>query len=244
MGKKKKYQDQELVESAKNNILKIIKPGDVVNQEGDFKVWEFWMAFGSWAIQRFQKKLFGKESNWRDDHSMIYFDEVRTFSVEPPKAKYKPLDEYCLSNLSIYRLQLIDLTAEHIEKMKETAETMEGTDYDLGQLLDIAINQIMGYDHQRRLSIFDFGRKKKVCSVGVRVVFEKLFKASISVGEKDKKKWLFAALNPEKWPPDKLEKYKGTDVEATAPAHFANTDYFCYEFRLIARFNAGEQIYP
>lgn len=241
MNEKDKYKDRSRVNSACENILKVIQPGDVINQAGDFKWYEFWLSIGSSAIQSHQKKLFGKESNWKDDHTMLFFDQETTFSVELPIATTKPLKKYCLSNLSIYRLRLAPLTADHIDTMRKAAKEMLGTEYDIGQLLDIAINQILGYEHQRRLSIFDFGRKKKVCSVGVRVVFEYLYQQSISTSDTYSGKWLFNQLNPEKWPKKKVEQFNGTDVEATSPAHFANSDYFCDEFELIARFNNGNQ---
>lgn len=244
MGSKKKYQDKALVESAYNAILDFIRPGDVVNQSGDYEWWQFWYAIGYWFIRKFQKKLFGKESNWKDTHTMLFLDEEHTFSVETPKAIIKPLKDYCLSDLSIYRLREIELTSEHIAKLWEAAEHIKGSDYDYGQLLDILINGIMGYDHQRRLSIFDFGRRKKVCSVGVRAAFEHLYKTMINPDGDPPHKWLFGKLNPEKWSEEKQENFKGTDVEATSPAHFANSDYFQKEFEFIARFSGGSQIYP
>jgi hypothetical protein len=240
--KKQTYKDRERVNSACEDILNVIKPGDVVNQVGDIKWWQFWLKIGSWAIQRHQKKLFGKNSNWKDDHTMMFFEEDNTFSVELPRATMKPLQEYCLSNLSIYRLSLKELTPDDVATMRNSARGMVGTDYDIGQLLDIAINDLLGYEHQRRLSIFDFGRKKKVCSVGARVVFEHLYKKKIDPEGAKERKWLFDKMNPEKWPKKKIRKFRGTDVEATAPAHFANSDYFQNEFKLIARFNRGKEL--
>jgi len=237
-----KYNDRKRVDSARKDILKVIKPGDVINQEGDFKWYQFWLAIGSKAIQCHQKKLFGKSSNWKDTHTMMFFDEDNTFSVELPTTTMKPLEEYCLSNLSIYRLRLVSLNLDHMDMMKKAAKDMVGTDYDIGQLLDIAINQILGYEHQRRLTIFDFGRKKKVCSVGVRVAFEYLYQKKFCSADSQSGKWLFDKLNPDKWPEKKVDHFHGTDVEATSPAHFANSDYFCNEFELIARFQDGKQI--
>ena len=140
--------------------------------------------------------------------------------------------------------QLIELAPEHIDCMMDSADQMIGIRYDIGQLLDIAIRGILEYDQDRPLSIFDFGRKRKVCSVGVRVCFEYLYQKMIkpSIPDAPKGKWLFRSLNPDKWPPSEIEKYKGTNVEATAPAHFANTDYFKNEFELVAKFKDGERI--
>lgn len=244
MSSEAKYKDRNRVNAACDSILKVIKPGDVVNQAGDFKWWQFWIAIGSWAIQLHQKKLFGKKANWKDDHTMMFFDRSNTFSVELPKATLKPLEEYCLSNLSIYRLRLRELLSDDVKIMTATARSMVGMDYDIGQLLDIAINQILGYEHQRRLKFFDLGRKKKVCSVGVRVVFEHLYQTKMKGEDSRSGKWLFDELNPKKWTQKKIQKFQGTDVEATSPAHFANSDYFRYEFELVARFKNGKQTFP
>ena len=118
----------------------------------------------------------------------------------------KPLREYCLTNLSIYRLRLTDLNQDFIETLRKGAMDMVGQDYDIGQLLDIAINRLLGFDHQRRLRIFDFGRKKKVCSVGVRVTYEYLYQARIKTEDSRPGKWLFYELNSEKWSQKAVEK--------------------------------------
>ena len=238
------YKDRKSVNASCEAILKVIKPGDVVNQVGERKWWQFWLAVTYAAIRWHQKKLFGKNSNWKDTHTMLYFDKKNTFSVEMPKATMKPLQEYCFSNLSIYRLRLTELTPDFIKTLKTSAKKMEGEVYDIGQLLDIAINDILGYEHQRPLTIFDFGRRKKVCSVGVRAAFEYLYKKRIKTEDSRPGKWLFYKLNPDKWSPEAIQKYKGTDVEATSPAHFANSDYFSYEFKLIAKFDGGKQLFP
>lgn len=248
-------EDKKKIEKACGEILKYIKQGDVVNQIGDFSFWPPWLLIARRAIQQHQKKLFGEKSNWYDTHSMFYLDEEETFSVELPRVVLKPLSEYCLTNLSIYRLQLKELTAEHIGIMKEPITRMLGQPYDVGQLLDIAIFQLLGYENLRPLPIFDFGKTRKVCSVGVRIIFEYLYKnikdtipprakfAGITEEDTHTGKWLFRFMNEDKWPPEEIKKYKGTDVEATSPGHFANSDYFSDEFKLIARFKDGEKIF-
>ena len=244
MSKSGNYKDRDLVNRAHESILSIIKPGDVITWIGTHKWWEIWSAIIHAGIQWQQRRMFGKNSNWKDTHAMFYLDASNTFSVELPKATTKHLREYCLANLSIYRLRLVDLTPAHVDTMREAVMDMVGEDYDIGQVLDIAINNILGFAHQRRLAFFDLGKKKKVCSVGVRTVFEYLYQEDIRSEKNLPGKWLFRELNKEKWPEKKIKDYKGTDVEATAPAHFTNTDYFCHEFELIARFNNGLQIYP
>ncbi|MBN1348382.1 hypothetical protein JXJ21_03170 [candidate division KSB1 bacterium] len=244
MNAKQEYRNRELVNNACESILNIIQPGDVITQVGTHRWWQLADLFVHKAIQWYQRKLLGSDANWKDTHTMLYFDKMNTFSVELPRATLKPLQEYCLSNLSIYRLHQVELTTEYIETLRQTALDLVGENYDLGQALDIAINFIMGYDHQRRLKIFDLGRKKKVCSVGVRVAFEHLYQARIKTKDSPSGKWLFDSLNPEKWSAKAIDKFDGTDVEATAPAHFANSNLFSREFELVARFNGGKQIFP
>ncbi len=213
------------IQSACDPLLQILKSGDVVNQVSmGHYWWKFWLTLAELAIRQHQKSLFGKNSDWRDTHTMLFFNADETFSVELPKATFKPLKEYCLTELSIFRLKLIELSPDYLTTMKQIAEKMKGYDYDIGQLLDIAINEILGYRYQRKVKIFDFGRKKKVCSVGVRVIFEKLFQESIRDQNNDSKHWLFRELNPEKWSAKEIRKYIGTHIEVTTPAHFANTN--------------------
>lgn len=244
------YKDKKLVKQACHDILEVIRPGDVVNQINQAKWYEFWFNVGFWGIQAYQKSLFGKKSNWYDTHTMLYFDEWATFSVEPPKALVKPLQDYCLSYMSIYRLNidvLPEVSAfpdEYIKIMMDAADEMIGKQYDIGQLLDIAIREILGYDQSRPLKFFDFGKKLKVCSVGARVCYEYLYQKAIkpNLAEPLQGKWLFRALKEGKWSESRYKNYNGTDVEATAPGHFANSDYFRDEFKLVARFNNGKRI--
>jgi len=238
------YNDRDLVNRACQSILEVIQPGDVVTWIGKHAWWQFWSALVHAGIQWQQRNLFGKTSNWKDTHAMVFLDESNTFSVELPRATTRHVREYCLANLSIYRLRMIELTSAHVAVMRSAVMDLVGEGYDLGQILDIAINTLLGYDHQRRLKFFDMGRKKKVCSVGVRVVFEYLYQHSIRTVESRPGKWLFHQLNPDRWPAPFVAEYRGTDVEATAPAHFTNTDFFSNEFELIARFNGGLRTYP
>ena len=232
------YNDRTKVDTAVEEILKLIKPGDVVNQEGRAKWWEIWLKIAYWGIRRHQKKLFGKHANWRDTHTMLYLDKNNTFSVELPKATKKTLREYCLSNLSIYRLTKVAINDYKVD-LDMITDGMVGVEYDIGQLLDIALNGILGFGNLRLLKIFDFGRKKKVCSVGVRVAYEKLYLDKIKKPGDREGKWLFYSLNPDKWTEEEIQNYRGTDIEATTPAHFANSNYINFEFDLIARFNNG-----
>lgn len=239
---KNRNENGQEIRKACEAILRVIRPGDVINQYGDFQWWQVWLVIGSRAIQWYQRWLFGRHSEWRDDHTMLYFDDKNILSVELPVSSMKPLSACCLTNISIYRLSGITLAPSHIETMREASEKLLYRKYDIGQLLDIAVNGLLGYVHERRLKFFDLGKKRKVCSVGVRVVFEYLHNRKLKSAQSRPGKWLFYSLNPDKWPPAFVKHYRGTDVEATSPAHFANSDYFRREFRLIARFEKGEML--
>jgi hypothetical protein len=215
-----------------------------VNQLGECKWWQFWLRTAFAGIQSYQKSLFGKDSNWQDVHTMLYFSEGSTFSVEPPRATFKSLSTYYLSSFSIYRLRLLNLASDYIDSLKRAADRIYGTPYDYGQLIDIAVNKLLEYSDKRHLRIFDFGRKMKVCSVGVRAAFEYLYKHRIRTESSLHGKWLFHAINPNKWPPEFIRKFQGTNVETTSPAHFANSDYFSNEFELVGKFKYGKRIFP
>ena len=230
---KKEYRDIKEVKKAVKNILKVIKPGDVVNTDG--RGGGLTLRIGYWGIRTHQKALF-KNGNWRDTHTTLFFSELDTFSVEPPRATYIPLKSYCMDNISIYRYTKREFIKNDITIMGKACDELYGTPYDFGQLLDIAVNAILGYDNVIKFNFFDFSKSQKVCSVGARIAYERLRKDI-----EPKMTRLFNKLNPEKWTEKQIRNFTKTDVEATSPAHFANSDYFDNEFKLVARFNYGKR---
>jgi len=233
---------QSKIQTACKEILKDIQSGDIVVSVGKHRWWQFWLTIMHAAIHAHQRGLFGRQGNWQFTHAMLYFDAENTFSIEMPNATMKPLEKYCLHEFTIYRLKHVELNSDYLTILKKAALEMVGENYDMGQMLDMAINSVLGFDHIRKLKIFDFGRAKKICSVGVRTAFEYLYQRSIKSGPAEPSKWLFQELNPSKWKREDIRHYHGTDVEATAPAHFANSDYYADEFEKIASFNNGVRI--
>lgn len=126
--------------------------------------------------------------------------------------------------------------------MRTAAMQMLGEFYDVGQLLDIAINQILGFPHRRKSKWFDFGKKLKVCSVGVRVIYEAILQDLLGGRPAVGIKFLFPHLNPVMWTGEEYRRYRGTDVEMTSPAHFANSHYFGHEFERVVRIRDGQFI--
>ena len=235
-------ENQSKVKIASKGILQVVQPGDVIVSVGKHRWWQFWLVLTHGAIHAHQRGLFGQDGNWQFTHAMLYFDAENTFSIQMPNATMKPLEQYCLDDLAIYRMKLVQLSPEYVTILKDAALEMVGTDYDLGEMLDLAINSVLGFAHIRKLKIFDLGREKKVCSVGVRTAFEYLYQHGIKKSPDEPTKWLFRQLNPSKWSDDEIRRYHGTDVEATTPAHFANSDFYADEFERVARFNDGQRI--
>lgn len=68
----RKSRERKRILEACDQILQIIRPGDVVNQFGDFKRYKIWIVSGARVGQENQKHLFGKDSFWYDNHSMMF----------------------------------------------------------------------------------------------------------------------------------------------------------------------------
>jgi hypothetical protein len=255
-------------QSVTDLIHEYAKEGDVINLDPVKP--DLIIAIGAWGIRTAQRELFGEMSNWKDDHSMIYFrnrtilnaigknEKVKkilgtnrppfreVFSVEPPKATFISHDAYAGDNISVYRYTIRPLTAKDIRIMLHAALPILLTKYDYGQLLNIAVNQMLGYPFERKTSLFDFSRRRMVCSVGVAAVYQKWRKILEATGEKVPPR-LFSRLNPAKWSKEFRRKFEQNGsrwhVENTYPAHFANTDFFNNEFRLVLRIERGVPVF-
>lgn len=236
---------------ALSKVTQYLLPGDVINLSGRSHLWEPWFMVANAGIRGNQKRIFGLQSNWHDTHCMLYLDPEHTLSVQPPRGVWRTPAEYCDERVSIWRFtKHRPFAPEEIAVMRDYAqEHLIGKFYDVGQLLDILINTILGYPNVLKYRVFDFGGNLKVCSVGVRVLYERLRQVLEENGA-DAYPRLFRKLNPlAPWPggvfpqsriPDKY----GVDVESTAPAHFANSHYFDNEFKLVALFDDGWPVYP
>jgi hypothetical protein len=229
-------------------------------------------GIGAAGIRLAQKELFGEASNWRDSHSMIYFKNAsimeyigkhekvekilgkntppikEVFSVAPPRASFIPIEEFAMDTVSVYRYTIRPLTPADIKIMLESTINLLLTPYNYGMLLDIAIGEMQRYPFEQKTKIFDFGNKKKVCSVGVATVYQKWRKILKKQDPAEVLPRLFSILNPKKWPDPKIVKEfrkdgHGWNVESTYPAQFANTDFFSNEFRLVLRIERGRVVF-
>lgn len=207
-------------------------------------------AIGYWGIWWHQRRFFGKDSSWRDTHTVCYFDFDKIFSYDFPYAHWQNLYGVCgAKEITVYRCRgdlygkaTDGLDEQDLRAMEKAATQMLGEFYDVGQLLDIAINQVLGFPHRRKGKWFDFGKKLKVCSVGVRVIYEAVLQDILGRPAAGIK-FLFRNLNPERWTQEQCREYRGTDVEMTSPAHFANSNFFGHEFKRVVRVKNGQFIF-
>jgi hypothetical protein len=224
-----------------------VRPGDVINFDSHAPWYKIHFKIGYWGIRRHQKRIFGRLGRWRDTHTMLYMDDDHVFSVEPPKCRWWHLADFYDERITLWRYTKREITPADIQIMLPAALDIIGTDYDIGQLLDIMICEGLGYPNYLKYKIFDAGKGRKVCSTGVRTVYEHLRK-TLNNQTPDTMARLFSKFKDPAWAqrpnvPDMNTQKRGVDVEATAPGHFANSHFFDDEFKLVAEFDWGEELY-
>ncbi len=257
--------DKKAVAKKVKKVMDALKPGDVVQFDSKLRLRNLYMLIPYFLIRRHQKKIFKNNrlrpaAKWHDTHTTIYFPGHGIFSVEPPRALYKDTEAYITKGvkdgdrIAIYRYSemfirkgedgkpiMKDLhdIPEYIEVMKKAADKIVGTKYDYGQLLDIMLNRILGYGTKLKFRPFDLGKKRKACSIGCRVIYEALRKfvevKAYKDGVEPDMTRLFDNPDEDDWTEKEMRKFDRTDVEATTPAHFANSRYFDGEFMRIVR---------
>jgi len=210
-------------------VSKIIKPGDVISLDESSTMRSPFKFIGLRSIRTYQKELFGEEADYRPTHTVFYFSDDKVFSMTYPVARWETLEYQTKQKFKVMRFTKQRYTDRHLQMMFETASHFIGSKYDIGDLLDIMINKILGYPHEKKISVFEFSKNFKVCSTAVRTIQEKLRKDLEKEGYYGFNR-LFDKLNPEKWSPDEIEKFKRTDVEMTTPAHYTNSEWFDFEF--------------
>jgi hypothetical protein len=160
-------------EERKEKLLELLRPGDVLNSDSKPRWWEFWLAVVYAEIRQYQKHKWKGRSlqnrGWHDVHSMLYLGDGKFLSVTVPRSVICELEVSERTKYRICRYQNEDwiFKDEETATIKEAAQTLVGYPYDYGQLLDILLKQLFPTFVKEKLSIFDFGRKRKVCSVGV-----------------------------------------------------------------------------
>jgi hypothetical protein len=189
------------------------QPGDVINTRPPerstwWKILHPKESIPAWGIQRYQRaEGFGE---WRDTHSMLFLDETHILSVTYPHTIWDTWEAVQQRLWTVYRPNF-ELDAQDLAAMRVAADAMIGRHYDVGQLLDIALNKILGYDVSVYRRFFDAGAKLMVCSVGVRTCFDYARKAKEGEGLPPPFEVLFE------------KDGKKLNVERTCPANYANT---------------------
>ena len=216
-----------------DKLVSLLKPGDVINKHADKLKWSDPLnSFIQWGIQRYQKSLFGKVSDYKFTHTVLYFSPEQILSTTAPQVEWETLEHRCHTPFTVYRFKKHEYNEEHIKIMYDAASEMIGLKYDIGDILDLVINSILGYKYTRKYRWFEFSKKQMVCATSVRAIQEKLRKIL-----DDKKDYtfsrLFNKLNSNKWSAKDLKKFERTDVEMTTPAHYSNSDWFEGEFEKI-----------
>ena len=218
-----------------DEVQALIKPGDVIAIIDESVWYKPWMWIAKSGIQWYQKRLFGKESDFTPTHVVLYFEPRRLFSATTPCVRWENLEFRLNMKFTIYRYTKQEYTEEHIQIMRSTAEDFLGHPYDIGDLLDFAISSLLGYDFVKSVRWFEFSRKYMVCSTAIRAIQEKLRKTLEETMGEDQSPFsrLFNKLNPDKWSAEDIAKFVRTDVEMTTPGHYANSGWFESEFRKI-----------
>jgi hypothetical protein len=190
-----------------------LSTGDVINTRPPKRsIW--WQATHPFesvpqgCIQAHQRHV--GYADWRDTHSMLYFGPARILSVTYPHTKWETWDRVQQRDFRVWR-PTFPLDSQDVLVMYEAAHKLIGTSYDVGQLLDIALNEILGYGVGFYHRIFDFGGNLMVCSVGVRACFDAARKAKESAGQPPPFDVLFT------------QGGQKLNVERTPPAAYANT---------------------
>jgi len=186
-----------------------LRPGNVVNVSWDPPFWNP-LRIVHFFIRWYQKRKWGKDSNYKDVHTTLYLGDGYQFSVTVPTAVVeliKPIRNatYTVSNLKTAQGEIYKFTQKDIDIMYRYISKLTNRSYDYGQLVDILLWELFPVFEKKKLSIFDLGKKKKVCSVGVH--------ATLVYFWRETGKFLPRPLG---------DQY----VEITCPADFVNHDTF------------------
>ncbi|MBI5059559.1 hypothetical protein HZB60_07265 [candidate division KSB1 bacterium] len=136
-------------------------------------------------IQHYQRRKYpaaGDIPALKAVHSIIHLGGNQWLSCQAPKAKRITLELLPDRRYSFHRYKHIDrfgpVNSPAWAAFDQAVRAIDGTDYDYGQLVDIMLRQVLGFPFLKKLSIFDLGRRQKVCSVACHTILLKAYKAS------------------------------------------------------------------
>lgn len=161
-------------------IMEKLKPGDVVNFDSNPKWYQFWLWLVYGQIRNYQKRDHPNSSRVNDIHSVLYLGDNRFLSTESPRTvTWKSLhvgNDVKSMRICRYLSETHSFDADSIKFIQKTAESVVGTPYDYGQLVDILVKQLGAGFIPQEARIFDFGKNRRVCSVMVHWVLVKWWK--------------------------------------------------------------------
>lgn len=250
---------QNVVEQLREHL----KPGDILNFY-PFPIRKFIDIFRyahirlvAKAIQREARSYFGKNAEIRHFHTEIYFDPDHILNVIFPRARWDTLQETTYFNFSVYRVKNTDFTREDANYMIQQLEERRpytdakgdryemkviGDRYDLGDLLDFLVNDMLGSRNHIKFRPFDFSKSEKVCSVASAIVLESL-RRKLKSEERQSFEPLFQKINEEnflKYSPNgeeivgEYKKNPSIALDSIRPSFYANTpDFFAGELEKV-----------
>ncbi|GEM_PF-5638728 len=174
MRKKKKRKITHGIET----FTALAHDGDVIVSAPKRPIRNPLIAYAAWRIKNHQKKLkvlnghhheFKVDRWWEVIHVEHYFQSARaSFSMEPMKGRFVPLEDFVLKNMYICRINpavASPETLDHFSAMSYCIQKHNGVVYDIGQLLMIAAHRRKNKPpNSYEIFWLDFGAEKKVCS--------------------------------------------------------------------------------
>ena len=192
-----------------------LRPGDVINTAPpEHHWWQFLTPAGALqiGIQTYQRAHRNPHfADYWDTHTTLYFDPQHVLSVTFPLAVWVPVGEIQREIWSAWR-PVFRLSDADLEAMRQAANHLIGRPYDLGQNLDIALDEILGVPPNQYRRFFDFGRGLLTCSNGVGAVFTA---AALEADQAGRPRPFEGSLFQEDGEP--------LDVNRICPACYANT---------------------
>ena len=240
----------------------LILPGDVIQYyDSPWNTgWKNWFNI-PWivayqGIVKFQRDYFGKRADINTDHVTVYLGPNNILDAKPPKVQWSKIDDLGNAKVKVFRPNFYRVQPRDVSRMITEFESpvayidsqghsktyaMIGSDYQISQCVDIAINGQLGYPCEDKVELFDSGQNHIVCSVAVRTFFERLRQIIGKETGCDPYKPLFSTINKGCFAEttygddiiNSFNKFGKVATEMTLPAHFSNSNCFGNEFDLL-----------
>jgi hypothetical protein len=214
-----------------------IRPGDVVNLEARAPWWALDERLALCALRARQRRLFGRLGRTRDTHSLLYLDEAHLLDVSPPRVRWSALGELGQHDLSIWRPTVLALGPAEIDQLRALLAPLVGEVFEPARLRARLTMAGLGYPFSIKPPGLAAALGAGLGAVFARAAFEHLRRQRLLACQPAPRR-LFGHFKdptlqdrPVFAAADQL--HQGVDVEATLPAHFANSLMFAEEFRLV-----------